>query len=87
MVLLIDVTENYAMNRLRERASKVREYSRATSKGNNSQAPRGDDTEAAGKSRLGAFKVQTLRMLKYFEDKNKLKVVRAKPKVSWAPAA
>jgi hypothetical protein len=32
--------------------------------------------------RLSQFKAHTLKMLKMFEDKNKLKVVRAKPKVS-----
>jgi adenylate kinase family enzyme len=47
---------------------------------------RSDETETAARNRLNDFKVNTLRMLKQYEDKNKLKVVRAKPKVRPAVA-
>ena len=41
---------------------------------------RKDDSEEVVKTRLGLFKQNTLPMLKYLDDKNKLKVVRVRSK-------
>lgn len=49
---------------------------------------RPDDGDAAiVKTRLGLFKQNTLPMLKYFDEKGKLKVVRAKMRVRKQPSA
>ncbi|KAE9551978.1 hypothetical protein FO519_004802 [Halicephalobus sp. NKZ332] len=68
--LLIDCTEQYCKENLSKRLKEGLEN------GNE----RKDDSEEVVKTRLGLFKQNTLPMLKYLDDKNKLKVVRVRSK-------
>lgn len=68
LALLIDCTEQFCVANIGERIS--------ADKG------RTDDGDATVvKARLGLFKQNTLPMLKYFDEKGRLKVVRAKMRV------
>ena len=66
MAILIDCTEQFCRETLARRYAKDKEEG----------AERADDEESVVKTRLGLFKQNTLPMLKYLDDKGKLKVVR-----------
>lgn len=63
LVLLIDCTEQFCMNTLRQRTELSDDLKRI------------DDNPQAVKMRISNFKQHTLPMLKYFDEKGKLRVV------------
>uniref|UniRef100_A0A915CNA1 Adenylate kinase n=1 Tax=Ditylenchus dipsaci TaxID=166011 RepID=A0A915CNA1_9BILA len=65
LAILIDCTEQYCKDTLKKR------YLAAKEEG----AERSDDEESVVKIRLGLFKQNTLPMLKYLDDKGKLRVI------------
>lgn len=69
MALLIDCTEQFCLENIKRRGTKANEDTRM------------DDRPDIVKIRLGLFKQNALPMLKYLDDKGKLKVVRVKRKV------
>ncbi|KAI1706746.1 adenylate kinase domain-containing protein [Ditylenchus destructor] len=66
LAILIDCTEQYCKDNLKKRYLDGKEEG----------SERGDDEEGIVKIRLGLFKQNTLPMLKYLDDKGKLRVVR-----------
>uniref|UniRef100_A0A0M3IMR3 Adenylate kinase n=1 Tax=Ascaris lumbricoides TaxID=6252 RepID=A0A0M3IMR3_ASCLU len=71
LALLIDCTEQFCCDSIKKRAEVAKE--------NNDVRP--DDDAEVVKIRLAMFKQNTLPMLKYFDDKGKLRVVRNKKSV------
>ncbi len=63
LVLLIDCTEQFCITSIRNRTE------------NPDVTQRMDDRQESVKQRISQFKLNTLPMLKYFDEKGKLKVV------------
>ncbi|VDK50906.1 unnamed protein product [Anisakis simplex] len=78
LAILVDCTEQYCMDNIKKRLEAAKDHNDA--RAGEYVDTLGYDKPDAVKVRLAMFKMNTLPMLKYFDDKGKLRVVRFKTK-------